>query len=461
MTNEELRNALLAAPKNGFATLTDEQRAEMEGYCKRYSAFMDAAKTEREATTWAVAEAEKHGFQPLVPGMDLKPGDKVYLNNRGKSIILGVIGSASLAEGANICAAHVDSPRLDIKPNPLYEDAEIAYLKTHYYGGIKKYQWTAVPLALHGVVYRKDGSVVTVTIGEDDSDPILMISDLLPHLAADQMQKTAGQVIAGEQLNVIMGSEPLTGDGSDLVKLHVMKLLNEKYGLIEADFLSAELCIVPAGKCREVGLDRNLLAAYGHDDRVCAYAELEPLFNLGTPTHTAVCVLADKEEIGSVGISGMQSQAFEYFMEMICDTQNVSLTQCFANSFCLSADVSNAFDPNWPETCDRRNNSKINYGVSIFKYTGSRGKGGASDASAEAMGHVRTVLDNAGVLWQVGTLGKVDQGGGGTVAAYMANRNIVTVDAGVPVLSMHAPMELVSKLDCYMSMLACKAIYLA
>ena len=461
MTNEELRNALLAAPKNGFATLTDEQRVEMEGYCKRYSAFMDAAKTEREATTWAVAEAEKHGFQPLVPGMDLKPGDKVYLNNRGKSIILGVIGSASLAEGANICAAHVDSPRLDIKPNPLYEDAEIAYLKTHYYGGIKKYQWTAVPLALHGVVYRKDGSVVTVTIGEDDSDPILMISDLLPHLAADQMQKTAGQVIAGEQLNVIMGSEPLTGDGSDLVKLHVMKLLNEKYGLIEADFLSAELCIVPAGKCREVGLDRNLLAAYGHDDRVCAYAELEPLFNLGTPTHTAVCVLADKEEIGSVGISGMQSQAFEYFMEMICDTQNVSLTQCFANSFCLSADVSNAFDPNWPETCDRRNNSKINYGVSIFKYTGSRGKGGASDASAEAMGHVRTVLDNAGVLWQVGTLGKVDQGGGGTVAAYMANRNIVTVDAGVPVLSMHAPMELVSKLDCYMSMLACKAIYLA
>ena len=461
MTNEELRNALLASPKNGYATLTAEQRAEMEDYCKRYCAFMDAAKTEREATTWAVAEAEKHGFLPLVPGMDLKPGDKVYLNNRGKSIILGVIGSASLAEGANICAAHVDSPRLDIKPNPLYEDSEIAYLKTHYYGGIKKYQWTAVPLALHGVVYRKDGTVVNVTIGEDDSDPILMISDLLPHLAADQMQKTAAQVIAGEQLNVIMGSEPLTGDGSDPVKLHIMKLLNEKYGLIEADFLSAELCIVPAGKCREVGLDRSLLAAYGHDDRVCAYAELEPLFALDIPTHTAVCVLADKEEIGSVGISGMQSQAFEYFMEMICDTQNVSLTQCFANSFCLSADVSNAFDPSWPETCDRRNNSKLNYGVAICKYTGSRGKGGASDASAEAMGHVRTTLDNAGVLWQIATLGKVDQGGGGTVAAYMANRNIVTVDAGVPVLSMHAPLELVSKLDCYMSMLACKAIYLS
>ena len=461
MTNEELREALLAAPKNGYATLTAQQRAEMEDYCKRYSAFMDAAKTEREATSWAVAEAEKHGFLPLVPGMDLKPGSKVYLNNRKKSIILGVLGSAPLSEGANICAAHVDSPRMDIKPNPLYEDSEIAYLKTHYYGGIKKYQWTAVPLALHGVVYRKDGTVVTVTIGENDNDPILMVSDLLPHLAADQMQKTASQVIAGEQLNVIMGTEPLTGDGSDLVKLHIMKLLNEKYGIIESDFLSAELCIVPAGKCREVGLDRSLLAAYGHDDRVCAYAEMEPLFEMGIPTHTAVCVLADKEEIGSVGISGMQSQAFEYFMEMLCDTQNVSLMQCFANSFCLSADVSNAFDPNWPETCDRRNNSKVNYGVAICKYTGSRGKGGASDASAEAMGHVRTTLDKAGVLWQIATLGKVDQGGGGTVAAYMANRNIVTVDAGVPVLSMHAPLELVSKLDCYMTMLACKAIYLA
>ena len=461
MTNEELRNTLLAAPKNGYAKLTAEQRTEMENYCKRYAAFMDAAKTEREATTWAVAEAEEHGFKPLTWGMDVKPGDKIYLNNRGKSIILAVVGSESLANGANICAAHVDSPRMDLKPNPLYEDGEISYFKTHYYGGIKKYQWTAIPLALHGVVYRKDGTVLTVTIGEDDTDPILMISDLLPHLAADQMQKTAGQVIVGEQLNVILGSEPLEGDGADLVKLHTMKLLNEKYGIIEEDFLSAELCIAPAGKCREVGLDRSLLSAYGHDDRVCAFAEMEPLFEMGIPTHTAVCVLADKEEIGSVGISGMQSQAFEYFMEVLCNAQGVSVTQCFANSFCLSADVSNAFDPNFPEVSDRRNNSKLNYGVAICKYTGSRGKGGASDASAEVMGHIRTTLDDAGVLWQMATLGKVDQGGGGTVAAYMANRNIDTVDAGVPVLSMHAPMELVSKLDCYMTMLACKAVYLA
>ena len=456
---EELKKELLFAPKNGYAKLTAEQKADMESYCNRYSAFMDACKTEREATTWAVETAKANGFKEAKPGMEVKPGDKVYYNNRGKSILLAVIGSESLENGANICAAHVDSPRMDVKPNPLYEDSEIAYFKTHYYGGIKKYQWATIPLAIHGVVYRKDGSVVTITIGEDDNDPVLYVSDLLIHLSADQLQKTAAKVIEGEQLNVILGTEPLADTESDAVKLHVMKLLNEKYGIIEEDFLSAELTIVPAGKCREVGLDRSLLGAYGHDDRVCAYAEIEPLLTMGTPKHTAVCILADKEEIGSVGVSGMQSQAFEYFMEMLCDAQGVKLSRCFANSFCLSADVSNAFDPNFPEVSDRRNNCRLNYGVAICKYTGARGKSGASDASAEAMGHVRTTLDNAGVLWQIATLGKVDQGGGGTVAAYMANRNIVTVDAGVPVISMHAPVELVSKLDCYMTMLACKAIY--
>ena len=461
MSIEELKSSLLAAPKNGYARISAEERVEMEAYCKRYMAFMDKAKTERESTAWAVAEAEKRGFVPFVPGMDVKPGDKIYYNNRGKAIALAVIGTEKLNKGANICAAHEDSPRMDLKPNPLYEDSEIAYFKTHYYGGIKKYQWPTLPLALHGVVCCKDGRTVNVTIGEDPADPVLMISDLLPHLAADQMQKTAGQVIAGEQLNVILGTEPLEGEGSDMVKLHIMKWLNEKYGIVESDFLSAELNVVPAGPCREVGLDRSLIAAYGHDDRVCVYAELEALFNIPTPTKTAVCILADKEEIGSVGISGMQSQFFEHFMGGLCDAQGVKLTDCFANSFCLSADVSNAFDPNWPETCDRRNNSKLNYGVAICKYTGSRGKGGASDASAEAMCHIRTTFDNNNVIWQIATLGKVDQGGGGTVAAYMANRNIVTVDAGVPVLSMHAPYELVSKLDCYHTMLACKAIYLA
>ena len=461
MTTEELRESLLAAPKNGFARITKEQRAEMEDYCKGYMAFMDACKTEREATAWAVAEAEKRGFKPFTPGMEAKPGDKIYYNNRGKAIALAVVGTESLANGVNICAAHVDSPRMDLKPNPLYEDSEIAYFKTHYYGGIKKYQWVTVPLALHGVVYRKDGTVVTVTIGEDDNDPILMVSDLLIHLSADQMQKPAAQVIAGEQLNVILGTEPIEGEGGDLVKLNVMKFLNEKYGLIESDFLSAELTIVPAGRCREVGFDRSLISAYGHDDRVCAYAELFSLFRIPTPRKTAVCILADKEEIGSVGISGMQSQYFEHFIDGLCAAQGVKLFDCLANSFCLSADVSNAYDPNFGETCDKRNNSLLNYGVSICKYTGSRGKGGASDASAEAMGHIRTTFENAGVIWQIATLGKVDQGGGGTVAAYMANRNIVTVDAGVPVLNMHAPAELVSKLDCYETMLACEAIYLA
>ena len=461
MNNEELRNSLLNTNKNGYTRLTAQQRAEMEVYCRKYMDFMDAAKTEREATAWAVEAAKAHGFVELKPGMDAKPGDKVYMNNRNKSIMLAVVGNLPLSEGANICAAHVDSPRLDVKPNPLYEDSEISYLKTHYYGGIKKYQWLTVALALHGVVCKKDGTTVTITIGEDDNDPVLYISDLLPHLAADQMQKTAGQLISGEQLNVIMGTEPLEGEGSDLVKLHIMKLLNEKYGIVEEDFRSAELTIVPAGKCREIGFDRSLLGAYGHDDRVCAYAQIEPLLDIGTPKHTAVCILADKDEIGSVGISGMQSEVFEYFMGILCDAQGVKLSHCFQNSFCLSADVSNAHDPNFAETEDRRNNSQLNYGVAICKYTGARGKGGASDASAEAMAHVRTTLENNNVIWQIATLGKVDQGGGGTVAAYMANRNIVTVDAGVPVLCMHAPVEIVSKLDCYETYLACKAIYLA
>ena len=461
MTIEELRESLLMAPKNGYTRITSAQREEMNAYAKRYMAFMDECKTEREATAFGVREAEKLGFKPFKPGMDVKTGDKIYYNNRGKSLALAVIGRKPLAEGINICAAHADSPRLDLKPNPLYEDSEIAYFKTHYYGGIKKYQWPTIPLALHGVVCRKDGSTVTITIGEKDDDPILMVTDLLIHLAADQMQKTPAKVIAGEQMNVILGTEPIEGEGSDLVKLNIMKWLNENYGLVEADFHSAELTIVPAGRCREVGLDRSLISAYGHDDMVCAYASLEALLTINTPDKTAVCVLADKEEIGSVGISGMQSRYFEHFIGGLCDAQNVKLEDCFANSFCLSTDVSNGYDPNWPEVHDRRNNSALNYGISVCKYTGSRGKGGASDASAEAMHHIRTTFDNAGVFWQMATLGKVDQGGGGTVAGFMANRNIVTVDAGVPVLSMHAPLELVSKLDAYMLMKGCQAIYMA
>jgi len=461
MTTEELREALMMSPKNGYSLISAEQRQEMNDYVKRYMAFMNNCKTEREANTWAIREAEKRGFKPFTPGMAVNPGDKIYYNNRNKSTMLAVIGQESLAKGANICAAHADSPRLDLKPNPLYEDSEIAYFKTHYYGGVKKYQWPIHPLAIHGVVYRKDGSVVTVTVGEKEDDPVLMVSDLLIHLSSEQMQKTLAKGITAEQLNIILGSEPLEGEGSDLVKLHILKWLNENYGLIEEDFLSAELTMVPAGKTREVGLDRSLIMAYGHDDRSCAYAELDAIFAIENPTKTAVCVLADREEIGSIGISGMQSHAFEHFMGHLCDAQGVKLEDCFAASFCLSADVSNAFDPTFAEVSDKRNNSYLNRGVAIMKYTGGGGKSRASDASAEAMGHVRSTLDKAGVLWQIATLGKVDVGGGGTVAAFMANRNIVTVDAGVPVLNMHAPWELAAKLDCYMCMKACEAIYLA
>ena len=459
MTTEELRASLLLDRKNGYNGLTPEQRNDMEAFAARYSAFISTCKTEREAVSWAVAAAEQNGFKALEPGMEVKPGDKVYLNNRGKSILLAVIGTAPLAEGVNICGAHIDSPRMDLKPNPLYEDSEIAYFKTHYYGGIKKYQWTCIPLAIHGIVCLKDGATVSVVIGEDPSDPVLVISDLLIHLSADQLQKPLAKGIEGEQLNVVIGSEPLAGEGSDLVKLNIMKLLNEKYGMTEADFHSAELCIVPAGPCREVGLDRSMLGAYGHDDRVCAYAQLEALFATENPVRTAVCVLADKEEIGSVGISSMESKAFEYFMEILCASQGASMIQCFTNSFCLSADVAIAYDPNFPDTHDARNCARINHGIGVCKYTGTRGKSFASDASAEVMHKIRTILDDAGILWQMSTLGKVDLGGGGTIAYVMANRNISTVDAGVPVLSMHAPMELVSKLDTYMAYLACRAVF--
>ena len=457
---EEQRKSLLNAPKNGYDRISAEDLAAMEPYCKEYMDFISTCKIEREAVDWTIAEAEKHGFKPLVPGMELKPGDRVYGNNHKKAVIFAVIGEQSMNEGTHICASHIDSPRLDLKPNPLYEESEMSYFKTHYYGGIKKYQWTTTPLALHGVVVKKDGSVIKVTVGEDPTDPIFCITDLLVHLSADQMRKTMADGITGENLNILLGSKPLAEDeGADRIKFATMLLLNEKYGLIEEDFLTAELTMVPAGPAREVGFDRSLIAAYGHDDRVCAFASFKPLLELGVPAKTAVCVLADKEEVGSNGISGMQSDYFETFMADLCEATGATLRRCFENSFCLSADVSNAFDPLYAETCDRRNNTRINYGTGIFKYTGSRGKSGSSDAAAEVMGYVRALFAKNDVIWQTGELGKVDQGGGGTVACYMANRNIETVDAGVPVLSMHAPMELVSKLDTYMTYKGMKVFY--
>ena len=454
------REALLYQPKNGYDRLNPAEEADLNAYCEDYKKFLDAGKTERECVDETVRLAEYHGFKPFVRGMALNPGDKLYRVNRGKAIMLAVIGSKPLSEGVNIGAAHIDSPRLDLKPNPLYEDAELAFFKTHYYGGIRKYQWVTIPLELHGVIALKDGSTVKVSIGSGEGEPRFTIDDLLPHLGAEQSKKPLGEAIPGESLNLLIGSRPFAGDeGSDRVKLAVLDLLNQKYGITEEDFISAELSAVPAFKAMDIGFDRSLIGAYGHDDRVCGFAALAALFTLGTPARTAVCMLADKEEIGSEGVSGMQSAAFDTFMSDLCDAQRVTLKACYEKSFCLSADVTAAFDPNFADVYEKRNSARVNYGMGLCKYTGARGKSGASDASAELVAYVRRVLDQNGVVWQMAELGKVDAGGGGTVACYMAERDIDTIDAGVPVLSMHAPFETVSKLDCYMTYKGMKAVY--
>ncbi len=459
MTKEE-RAKLFYEPQHGAKTLTEKEEREMHAYCEGYKDFLNEAKTERACVKAAIRMAHEHGFTEYRAGMPLKAGDKVYYNNRGKAIMLAVIGKKPLSEGANIGAAHTDAPRLDLKPRPLYEDAEMAYLKTHYYGGIRKYQWVTVPLELHGTVIRADGSSVDVCIGHDEHDPQLIITDLLPHLGREQGKKPLNEAVPAESLNILIGSYPeKDDDGKDGVKLAILRLLNEKYGITEEDFISAELEAVPALCARDVGLDRSLIGSYGHDDRVCAYAELAALFAAEAPEKTAVCIFADKEEIGSEGVTGMKSAAFDTFMQNLCDAQGVKLSECFANSFCLSADVTAAYDPNFCEVYERRNSAYINYGVGLCKYTGSGGKGSASDASAELVGWLRKLLNDNGVRWQMAELGKVDAGGGGTVAKYMAERNIDTIDAGVPVLSMHAPYETVAKFDCYMTYRCMKAIF--
>ena len=458
----EIRDELFYKQKNGYDTMSTQQRIDMEDYCRGYMAFLNEARTEREAVKIAIEMAEDKGFVEYVDGMKLSPGDKVYCNNRSKALMLAVIGSKSLEEGCVIAGAHVDSPRIDLKQNPLYESDELAYFKTHYYGGIKKYQWVTIPLELHGVVALKNGETIDVSIGHDPSDPQFVITDLLPHLGKEQMRKTMEEGITGEGLNILIGSIPYADEGSDIVKLAVMSILNDRYGIVEEDFLSAELTAVPAFEVREIGLDRSLIGGYGHDDRVCAYAELKAILDLDeAPEKTAVCILADKEETGSDGVSGMQSSAFECFMEELCAGQNVPLRRCFKNSFCLSADVTAAFDPNFPEVSEKRNDAKLNYGMGICKFTGARGKSGTSDASAEIVGYLRRIFADAGVVWQMSELGKVDQGGGGTIAKYMANRNIDTIDAGVPVMSMHAPFEVVAKFDCFMTYLGVLAAYKA
>ena len=458
---EQLKKELFMKPVNAAKACADGQIKEADNFCEGYMSFLDAAKTEREAVEEAVELARANGFIEFRKGEKYAPGERVYYNNRGKSLILAVIGRKDLSEGVHITAAHIDSPRLDLKPNPLYEDSELAYFKTHYYGGIKKYQWTVTPLSLHGVIVKKDGQTVKVKVGEDDGDPKFVITDLLPHLAANQMKSTMAEGVKGENLNVLIGSRPFDDtDAAENVKLNIMNILFEKYGINEADFLSAELEVVPAFKACDIGFDRSMIGAYGHDDRVCAYPALMALIDAEAPEHTAVCVLADKEEIGSVGNTGLDSSFLNYFICDLAEASGLDGRDVLTRSKCLSADVNAAFDPIYAEVSEKRNASFVNRGVVITKYTGSRGKGGTSDASAEFMAEVRAMLDGNHVVWQTGELGKVDEGGGGTVAKYIAGLNVDTVDLGVPVLSMHAPFEVVSKLDVYMTYKACFAFYL-
>ena len=448
---QELLEALTYKKKNAFEEATPEKVKAIFDYCEGYKTFLDNAKTEREAVEYTVALAEKNGYTEYRFGDAIKVGDKRYYNNIGKSVILFRVGEGDIEkEGVRILASHIDSPRLDIKQVPMYEDSNMAFLKTHYYGGIKKYQWTAIPLALHGVMVKADGEVVKVNIGEDPTDPIFYINDLLPHLAQRQSQEPLGSAIAGETLNILVGGLPYDCDDvSDKIKLTVLSMLNDKYGVTEEDFLSAELSLVPAFKARDIGFDRALIGAYGHDDRVCSYPAVTALLDNDDTKHTVMVVLADKEEIGSVGLTGMQSDVLVDIISLISASVGADPIIVRSKSKCLSADVNAAFDPNFSDVYEKRNSALISCGTCLSKYTGSRGKSGTSDASAEFVGFVRRLFAENGVIWQTAELGKVDAGGGGTVAMYIANHNIETVDLGVPVISMHAPYEVVSKADVY------------
>ena len=431
-------------------------------FAKGYAAYLDAAKTEREAVKESVRLALAQGFVPYALGDDVKPGGKYFYNNRGKSLYLFTVGTEPLENGIRISAAHIDSPRLDLKQCPLYEEGGMSFFKTHYYGGIRKYQWVATPLSLHGVIVKKDGSVIDVNIGEDDSDPIFYINDLLPHLGAESSRKPLGEAIPGEKLNILVGSRPFENSGDkDAIKLQTMVLLHEKYGITEDDLLSAELSVVPALKARDVGFDRSLIGAYGHDDRVCAYPALSAIFDAADSTHTLMCVLADKEETGSDGNTGMKCDLFQDLINEFSHAMGADPAVVRANSKCLSADVSAAYDPNFPEVFEKRNTPLLSAGVVLTKFTGSRGKSGTNDASAEYIAWLRNVMESADVVWQAGELGKVDCGGGGTVAKYISEHNIETVDLGVPVISMHAPCEVISKVDLYEAYLAFRAFCLA
>lgn len=459
-TNEEL----LYKKKFIWEKISIEERAKVFELGEDYKSFIDASKTERLSIKEIIRRAEQQGFKPLDEFNELKPGDKVYYVNKRKSAVLAVIGKEKLENGMNIVGSHVDSPRIDLKQNPLYEEHGLSLLKTHYYGGIRKYQWVALPLSLYGTIVKADGETIDISIGDDDKDPVFYITDLLPHLAKEQNDKKLSEAIEGEGLNVIIGSLPAEGkDDEKRFKLNVLKILNEKYGMIEEDFQTAEIEIVPAGRSRDVGIDRGMISAYGHDDRVCAYTSLKAIFEVDNNDRTAVALFADKEEVGSIGNTGMHSEFFNNMVgEMILlqgNSDMISLKRALANSSMLSSDVAAGVDPTYPQVTEIQNAAVMGQGVVMVKYTGSRGKSGANDASAEYIGKIRKIFNESNIMWQSAELGKVDQGGGGTIAYIMANLNMDVVDLGVPVLSMHAPFELVSKTDVYMTYKAYKAFY--
>ncbi len=465
MTDKELYEKLTYERKNAYLEMNDTEKGDMFELCNGYRAFLDAGKTERECVKESITMAEAAGFVDIDKKENLKPGDKVYKVNRNKNIFLAVVGSEDIREGINIAGAHIDSPRLDLKQNPLYESTDMALLKTHYYGGIKKYQWPTIPLAIHGVIYNECGEKKEIVIGENENDPVFVITDLLPHLAKDQMSKKMTEGIEGENLNVLIGGMPVEAeDVKEKVKFSILKILNDRYRITEKSFQSAEIEIVPAYKSRNVGIDESFIGAYGQDDRVCAYTTLRGILDVENPAHTAVAILVDKEEIGSSGNTGAQSAFMMMAITELIEKTNGSCTLTDLNrtvsaSACLSSDVSAAVDPNFLSVAESNNAAYAGYGVVIMKYTGARGKYDSSDANSEFVYEIGEILDNDGVIWQTGELGKVDQGGGGTIAQYVANLNMDVIDCGVPVLSMHSPFEVVAKSDIYMAYRAYRAFY--
>lgn len=451
---EELKEKLFNCKKNGWESTSEEEGRKIFDYCNGYIDFLNKAKTEREIVKCAKQIAENNGFRDISTFESLNAGDRVFYVNRDKNLFLAVIGTEDIENGVNIIGSHADSPRLDLKPNPIYEDNGFAYFKTHYYGGIKKYQWTAIPLAIHGVIVKTNGETIDVNIGENENDPVFTITDLLPHLAQEQMQKKLKDGVEGENLNLLIGSIPYNDEKvSEKVKLNILSILNKKYGVVEKDFLSAEIELVPALKCRSLGFDESLVAGYGQDDKVSVYTSLTAILNVENPAKTAVCIFADKEEIGSMGNTGMESNVFSTFMSEILNKLNVNrpnlLDKMFCNSKMLSADVDAGFDPIYSSVSELHNASYLNKGVGISKYTGVAGKANGSDANAEFVAYVRNVFEKNNVDYQIAELGRVDLGGGGTIAYILANKGVDVLDCGVPVLSMHAPYEVTSKYDIY------------